>query len=83
MSVTVRDVDNWSRAICSANWCAESGQARVNLPIGLGRLILGPHDFALLATINGNDLAVNMTAEVVAGDGQDSHGDRFDGSWLA
>jgi hypothetical protein len=37
----------------------------------------------LLTTINGDDLAVNMTAEVVAGDGQDSHGDRSGGNWLA
>lgn len=62
------------------NWCAESGQA---LPIGLERLILCPHYLTLLATINSDNLAMNMTAEIVAGDGQDGHGNSFDGNWLA
>jgi hypothetical protein len=37
--------------------------------IGLGRLISCPHYFALLATVNSDDLAMNVAAEVVAGDG--------------
>lgn len=48
----------------------------------LWRLVLCPHYLALLATINGDDLTMNMTAEIVAGDGQDGHGDSFNGSWF-
>ena len=55
----------------------------MDLPIGLGCLILCPHYLALLATINGDDLTMNVTAEIVASDGQDGHGDGFDGNWLA
>jgi hypothetical protein len=40
----------------------------VDLPIGLWRLISIPHYLALLPAINGDDLAVDVTAEIVACD---------------
>lgn len=55
----------------------------VDLPIGLGRLISSPDYLALFTAINGDDLTMDMTAEVVTGKGQDGHGDSLDGGWFS